>query len=62
MRFLLEIEFIDAQKALAMGMVGSVSAAENFDEAFVAYCEKIAQIAPLAATPDKGTDIPSGFT
>ena len=53
MRFLLEVEFIDAQKALAMGMIGSVSPAENFDEAFVAYCEKITQIAPLAATQTK---------
>lgn len=53
MRFLLEIEFIDAQQALAMGMIGEVTPADTFDESFLAYCEKIAQIAPLAATQTK---------
>ena len=33
MRFLLEIEFIDAQRALAMGMVGDVTPAAEFEQA-----------------------------
>lgn len=53
MRFLLEIEFIDAQQALAMGMIGDVTPAEEFEGSFLAYCQKIAQIAPLAATQTK---------
>ena len=53
MRFLLEIEFIDAQRALAMGMVGDVTPADEFAASFLAYCGKIAQIAPLAATQTK---------
>jgi len=53
MRFLLEIEFIDAHQALAMGMIGEVTPAEEFEEAFLAYCNKIAQVAPLAATQTK---------
>ena len=53
MRFLLEIEFVDAQRALAMGMVGEVKPADEFAASFLAYCQKIAQIAPLAATQTK---------
>lgn len=53
MRFLLEVEFVNADKALAMGMIGDVHAADKFEEAFLAYCEKIAEVAPLAATQTK---------
>lgn len=53
MRFLLEIEFVDAQRAMAMGMVGEVTPANEFEASFLAYCDKIAQIAPLAATQTK---------
>ena len=53
MRFLLEIEFIDAAKALSIGMVGDVVAADEFNDAFERYCHKIASIAPLAARQTK---------
>jgi 2-(1,2-epoxy-1,2-dihydrophenyl)acetyl-CoA isomerase len=53
MRFLLEIEFVDAAGAATMGMVGQVVPAEQFTEVFEAYCHKIASIAPLAATQTK---------
>ena len=53
MRFLLEIEFITAQQALDMGMIGEVTPADSFAESFLNYCQKIAQVAPLAATQTK---------
>ena len=53
MRFLLEIEFVSADRALNMGMIGDVQPADQFDEAFLAYCSKIAEVAPLAATQTK---------
>ena len=53
MRFLLEIEFVSADQALNMGMIGDVQPAEQFGEAFLTYCSKIAEVAPLAATQTK---------
>ena len=53
MRFLLEVEFVDADAAHAMGMVGEVVAHESFRADFLAYCEKIATVAPLAARQTK---------
>ena len=53
MRFLLEQEMIDADKALAINLIGEVVAAETFPEAFLAYCKKIAEVAPLAARQTK---------
>ena len=53
MRFFLEPQMHDADAALALGLVGEVVDADGFDQAFIAYCEKIAQIAPLAATQTK---------
>ena len=53
MRFLLEIEFVDAEAAPAMGMVGQVVEHESFLESFQSYCEKIASVAPLAARQTK---------
>jgi len=53
MRFFLEPEMHDADAALALGLVGEVVDTDGFDQAFVAYCEKIAEIAPLAATQTK---------
>jgi 2-(1,2-epoxy-1,2-dihydrophenyl)acetyl-CoA isomerase len=53
MRFLLELEMLDAQTALEMGIVGEVVDADVFDKALVAYCEKIAEVAPLAARQTK---------
>lgn len=53
MRFLLEVEFVDAATALAMGLVGEVVDRDDFDDRFVAYCQKIAAVAPLAARQTK---------
>ncbi len=53
MRFFLEPEMHDAEAGLALGLVGEVVDADGFDQAFVAYCEKIAEIAPFAATQTK---------
>jgi len=53
MRFFLEQENLDADKALKIGMVGDVVDAENFEEAFVKYCTKIAEVAPFAARQTK---------
>ena len=53
MRFLLEVEFITAQQALNVGMIGEVIPAVSFTESFLAYCQKIAQVAPLAASQTK---------
>ena len=48
MRFLLEQETLDAQAALELGLVGQVVDADQFEEAFLGYCRKIASAAPLA--------------
>ncbi len=53
MRFLLEVEFVDAQRALAMGMIGDVVTPSNFEQSFLAYCAKIAEVAPMAARQTK---------
>ena len=53
MRFLLEIEFIDAQKALAIGLIGDVVPTDTFEQSFLAYCQKISEVAPLAARQTK---------
>ncbi len=53
MRFFLEPKMHDADAALELGLVGEVVDADGFDQAFVAYCEKIAEVAPLAATQTK---------
>ena len=53
MRFFLEPEMHDAEAALALGIVGEVVDTDGFDQAFLAYAEKIAEIAPLAATQTK---------
>jgi len=53
MRFLLEQEMIGADAALEMGLVGEVTDADGFEEAFLDYCRKIATVAPLAARQTK---------
>jgi 2-(1,2-epoxy-1,2-dihydrophenyl)acetyl-CoA isomerase len=53
MRFLLEPRMHAADEALALGLVGEVVAARGFDEAFRAYCHKIAEVAPLASRQTK---------
>jgi 2-(1,2-epoxy-1,2-dihydrophenyl)acetyl-CoA isomerase len=49
MRFLLEPKMHGAEEALALGLVGQVVAEEAFEDAFLAYCHKIAEVAPLAS-------------
>jgi len=53
MRFFLEQEMIDAQAALALGLVGEIVDADGFEAAFLAYCQKIASVAPLASLQTK---------
>jgi 2-(1,2-epoxy-1,2-dihydrophenyl)acetyl-CoA isomerase len=53
MRFLLDQEMIGAEEALALGLVGEVVPAERFEGAFLAYCRKIGEVAPLAARQTK---------
>jgi 2-(1,2-epoxy-1,2-dihydrophenyl)acetyl-CoA isomerase len=53
MRFLLDPQMMDADSALALGLVGEVAPAEGFDEAFIARCRKIAEVAPMAARRTK---------
>jgi 2-(1,2-epoxy-1,2-dihydrophenyl)acetyl-CoA isomerase len=53
MRFLLDVKTTDADAALALGLVGEVVPEERFEEAFLAYCRKLAEIAPLASRQTK---------
>lgn len=53
MRFLLEQEMLDAPSALALGLVSEVIEQEVFDDSFLAYCQKIAAVAPIAAQQTK---------
>ncbi|MGY8994656.1 MAG: enoyl-CoA hydratase/isomerase family protein, partial [Rhodospirillales bacterium] len=53
MRFLLEQEMVGADAARAIGLVGDVVPAEVFQQSFIAYCKKIAEVAPLAARQTK---------
>ena len=53
MRFLLDPQMMDADSALALGLVGEVAPAESLDETFVAYCRKIAEVAPMASRQTK---------
>lgn len=53
MRFLLEPRMHGADEALALGLVGEVVPEEAFEDAFVAYCHKIAEVAPLASAQTK---------
>ncbi|MFP6808084.1 MAG: enoyl-CoA hydratase/isomerase family protein [Pseudomonadales bacterium] len=53
MRFLLENDMVDANTALSIGLVGEVVEAEKFSQAFLAYCQKIAEVAPLAGRQTK---------
>jgi 2-(1,2-epoxy-1,2-dihydrophenyl)acetyl-CoA isomerase len=53
MRFLLEPKMHAADEALALGLVGEVVPEEAFEDAFLAYCHKIAEVAPLASAQTK---------
>jgi len=53
MRFLLEPKMHGADEALALGLVGEVVPDEAFEDRFLAYCQKIAEVAPLASAQTK---------
>lgn len=53
MRFLLEQEFLTADAALALGLVGEVVDSTDFETRFLAYCEQLAAVAPIAARQTK---------
>jgi len=53
MRFLLDPQMVDADSALALGLVGEVAPAERFDEAFRSTCRKLAEVAPMASRQTK---------
>jgi 2-(1,2-epoxy-1,2-dihydrophenyl)acetyl-CoA isomerase len=53
MRFLLEPKMHGADEALALGLVGEVVPEEAFEDAFHAYCHRIAEVAPLASAQTK---------
>jgi len=53
MRFLLEPKMHGADEALALGLVGEVVPDDAFEDAFLAYCHKIAEVAPLASAQTK---------
>ncbi len=53
MRFLLDPQMMDADSAHALGLVGDVVPAEEFEEAFLAFCRRFAEVAPIAARQTK---------
>jgi 2-(1,2-epoxy-1,2-dihydrophenyl)acetyl-CoA isomerase len=53
MRFLLESRFVLADEALARGLVGEVVATADLDDRLLAYCNDIAQRAPIAIRQTK---------
>lgn len=53
LRFLLEQEMVDADAALAMGMVGEVVPEADFEARFAAYCDQIASAAPIGVRQTK---------
>ena len=53
LRFLLEPRMHDASEALGLGLVGEVVPDEQLEDAFLAYCEKLAEVAPLASQQTK---------
>lgn len=53
LRFLLEQETIDADEALARGLVGEVVDADAFDDRFLACCQRLARVSPIAARQTK---------
>jgi len=53
LRFLLEQEMISADDALARGIVGEVAPEGEFEARFLAYCELLAGVSPIAARQTK---------
>lgn len=53
MRFLLEQKMVGADVAAALGIVGEVVPAAEFETRFRVYCEEMARVAPIAARQTK---------
>ena len=53
LRFLLEQRMVDAQEAHGLGLVGELVEPEGLEAAFMAYCERMARVAPIAARQTK---------
>jgi len=53
LRFLLEQRMVGADEALALGLVGEVVPDDDFEARFLAYCDELAKVAPLAARQSK---------
>ena len=53
MRFLLQQDMVNADDALKMGLLGEVVPETRFPQSFLDYCQKIAEVAPLAARQTK---------
>lgn len=55
MRFLLENRTVNADEALALGIVGEVVDEENFPDRLAEYCQQLASISPITARLTKRT-------
>ena len=55
MRFLLESATVDADEALALGIVGEVVEPEDFDARLQQYCQQLAKVSPITARLTKRT-------
>ena len=53
MRFLLQPQMLDADAALALGLVGAVATHEAFADAFLEDCRRTAEVAPIASRQTK---------
>lgn len=53
LRFLLEQRMISADEALALGIVGEVVPANDFQSAFEDYCLQLTKVSPIAARQTK---------
>jgi 2-(1,2-epoxy-1,2-dihydrophenyl)acetyl-CoA isomerase len=61
MRFLLDPQMMDAESALALGLVGEVVPAEQLEEALLATCRRIAEVSPIAARQTKRLVVRAGL-
>jgi 2-(1,2-epoxy-1,2-dihydrophenyl)acetyl-CoA isomerase len=53
MRFLLDPRFVPADEALSLGIVGEVAPEAEFEEQFMARCQGLADLAPIASRQTK---------
>jgi 2-(1,2-epoxy-1,2-dihydrophenyl)acetyl-CoA isomerase len=55
MRFLLESATVDADEALALGIVGEVVDADRFEDRLTEYCQQLARVSPITSRLTKRT-------